>query len=222
MIDPKEVEEPLEDCVICAAPLEVKYGISNPAGCSHKFHKNCLKVWHRHKNTCPVCRVPFNVIQTNGVANKLLGNFYTASDACGTCWVSSCRDPKHFISCDTCFSGFHMSCLTPKLNVVPDGKWHCSLCKDMRRVRNRRAETNRFTFPYGAGPSNDLSRVPLDSLMRLRNPSAVLYSASTTLNRADIEYEIEWRRVEYEMLRINGTVGDSNSLRSRRNGENPT
>eukprot|EP01048_Picozoa_sp_COSAG05_P032117 COSAG05_NODE_12122_length_482_cov_1.462141_1_plen_58_part_01 len=32
------------------------------------------------------------------------------------------------VVCDVCDRGFHISCLTPALSVVPEGSWLCSDC----------------------------------------------------------------------------------------------
>ena len=37
------------------------------------------------------------------------------------------REEK-LLLCDRCELGFHMDCLDPKLESVPDGDWFCSSC----------------------------------------------------------------------------------------------
>ena len=31
--------------------------------------------------------------------------------------------------CDGCERAYHLSCVTPPIQAVPDGKWHCSHCR---------------------------------------------------------------------------------------------
>jgi hypothetical protein len=32
----------------------------------------------------------------------------------------------HMLVCDRCSRGWHMACMTPPMDVVPDGRWVCS------------------------------------------------------------------------------------------------
>ncbi len=34
----------------------------------------------------------------------------------------------HMLVCDRCSRGWHMVCMTPPMNVVPDGRWVCPRC----------------------------------------------------------------------------------------------
>jgi histone demethylase JARID1 len=45
------------------------------------------------------------------------------------------------ILCDQCDKGFHLFCLSPPLDTVPDGEWVCPLCKE--------AEAETYAFKPG-------------------------------------------------------------------------
>ena len=49
-------------------------------------------------------------------------------DAPETCSV--CGDIGFLLVCDCCDANFHLTCLSPELTHVPDGKWYCasSMC----------------------------------------------------------------------------------------------
>jgi chromodomain-helicase-DNA-binding protein 7 len=54
----------------------------------------------------------------------------------GQPWFQSCRvcqedhDDTKIMLCDHCDAAFHIYCLTPPLNKVPEGAWMCDRCKD--------------------------------------------------------------------------------------------
>lgn len=59
-------EEELDSCGICLDTLEddiFTLPIKN-GSCGHKFHKYCLKQWHRVSKTCPGCRTETTVTLT--------------------------------------------------------------------------------------------------------------------------------------------------------------
>lgn len=45
---------------------------------------------------------------------------------CRVC--ASTGEDESTLLCDTCDGAFHMYCLTPPLDVVPSGEWHCPSC----------------------------------------------------------------------------------------------
>ena len=50
----------------------------------------------------------------------------TDSTACAIC--SRADGEETMLLCDTCNTGYHMECLTPKVTEVPAGRWHCPQC----------------------------------------------------------------------------------------------
>ena len=69
---------------------------------------------------CAPCRIPNLVTSDLGVAAEL---------ACQVCNSPTMADPM--LICDTCDSGWHISCLAPPLTRVPDGDWHCPRCSNV-------------------------------------------------------------------------------------------
>lgn len=52
-----------------------------------------------------------------------------SEDELASCLICGNHDnPSQTLLCDNCDNPFHMSCLTPKVYEVPDGKWYCSKC----------------------------------------------------------------------------------------------
>ena len=44
-----------DDCPICLSKLTTPME-SGSSGCEHKFHKECIQMWHSEHDTCPICR----------------------------------------------------------------------------------------------------------------------------------------------------------------------
>jgi hypothetical protein len=49
-----------QDCVICMEPLTGD--ICEIGNCRHTFHCSCISEWRNHKNTCPSCKQPIDII----------------------------------------------------------------------------------------------------------------------------------------------------------------
>ncbi|KAK0099046.1 hypothetical protein PV326_008360 [Microctonus aethiopoides] len=50
-------------------------------------------------------------------------------DECGCCVCSEKRNPHLIILCDECDKAYHITCLTPALEEVPEDDWYCPECK---------------------------------------------------------------------------------------------
>lgn len=55
---------------------------------------------------------------------------------CEICASNYENDDDTLILCDFCNLGFHIDCLTPKLDSVPLGDWYCPNCSD----KNKKSE----------------------------------------------------------------------------------
>ncbi|XP_041364849.1 zinc finger protein ubi-d4 B-like [Gigantopelta aegis] len=48
---------------------------------------------------------------------------------CKTCrFCGTSENDDQLLFCDDCDRGYHMYCLTPKLQEAPEGNWSCHLC----------------------------------------------------------------------------------------------
>lgn len=43
------------------------------------------------------------------------------------CYV--CKDGGELLCCDICPLAYHLNCLTPPMEVIPDGEWSCPRCE---------------------------------------------------------------------------------------------
>lgn len=50
-------------------------------------------------------------------------------DECGCCVCSEKRNPHLIILCDECDKAYHITCLRPALEKVPEDDWYCPQCK---------------------------------------------------------------------------------------------
>lgn len=63
-------------------------------------------------------------LATGAVRGDILREGFTAHD--DFCRV--CRQSGEVLCCDGCPAVFHLNCLTPPLEAVPNTSWHCPLC----------------------------------------------------------------------------------------------
>lgn len=45
-----------DECIICFAEYEMHDKLTRFPMCGHKYHKECLALWMKKENTCPMCR----------------------------------------------------------------------------------------------------------------------------------------------------------------------
>ena len=62
---------------------------------------------------------------------------------CEICKGNYENDDFTLILCDSCNNGFHMDCLTPKLNEVPVGAWYCPDCKLKENIEEKIENENK-------------------------------------------------------------------------------
>lgn len=52
----KRAKDPMHKCCICIAELGIGEELILLEKCSHRFHSECLGVWLKKSNQCPICR----------------------------------------------------------------------------------------------------------------------------------------------------------------------
>mmetsp|Transcript_35461 Transcript_35461/g.105882 ORF Transcript_35461/g.105882 Transcript_35461/m.105882 type:complete len:130 (-) Transcript_35461:147-536(-) len=70
--------------------------------------------------------------QTEGYPS-LKRNVKRNADECGVC-----GDGGDLICCDRCTEAFHLCCLEPPLDAVPEGDWHCLYCTRLMESKEER------------------------------------------------------------------------------------
>ncbi|BBN16821.1 hypothetical protein Mp_7g09570 [Marchantia polymorpha subsp. ruderalis] len=78
-------------------------------------------VWKYHVRSCAPCHLP----NVDGTMDPSLA-IVRAGLRCMLC--GSTDQAAHMLVCDRCCRGWHMSCLTPPIDVVPIGRWVCPQC----------------------------------------------------------------------------------------------
>lgn len=51
------------------------------------------------------------------------------------CRQSNEDDDATLLECDRCENPYHLSCLSPPLDAVPQGEWFCEACVDRKKRR---------------------------------------------------------------------------------------
>ncbi|XP_066248476.1 PHD and RING finger domain-containing protein 1 isoform X1 [Euwallacea similis] len=138
-IDSDSSEGNSEKCPICLISFRLQE-VGIPENCEHKFCLECIEEWSKNMNTCPVDRKEYNSITVRKCLNgKVLREIPiqkperqedpiiiedpTFCEICG-----SSEDEDRLLLCDGCDLGFHLYCLNPPLDEVPEGAWYCNLC----------------------------------------------------------------------------------------------
>ena len=101
---------------------------------------------------------------------------------CRSC--GSQENPESMLICDHCSEGYHMECLDPPLNSIPEGNWYCIACDAL-------------------GMKNSLPRT---SLMDVTQDQDVLHYLETSTYLADASYSRQdkqriYRRAQNYTLR---------------------
>ena len=72
------------------------------------------------------------------------GCFKWPKRLCTQCGCQICggkQDEHRTIVCDTCNNYYHCDCLDPPLAEIPDGDWHCPVCKKPKGKKRQREST---------------------------------------------------------------------------------
>ncbi|WFD04909.1 hypothetical protein MVES1_000234 [Malassezia vespertilionis] len=56
-----------------------------------------------------------------------------SSDVCLVCHQGGAEDASTLLECDRCENPFHLSCLQPPLESIPEGEWFCETCGGMKQ-----------------------------------------------------------------------------------------
>ncbi|XP_060515758.1 E3 ubiquitin-protein ligase UHRF1-like isoform X2 [Cylas formicarius] len=80
---------------------------------------------------------------------KCMDNSQKGCKFCGCRLCSGKSDCDKLLLCDECDAGFHISCLDPPLDKIPDGDWYCPFCKtdDSKIVKSSEPSKKREKMP---------------------------------------------------------------------------
>jgi len=66
---------------------------------------------------------------------------------------AKCEKDGELLCCDTCTKVFHLDCLDPPLEQVPDGKWSCPYCVLAKEITSKKAPKKRAPESKPINPS---------------------------------------------------------------------
>ncbi|XP_045460532.1 PHD and RING finger domain-containing protein 1 [Harmonia axyridis] len=133
----------MEECTICLLPID-KQEVGNPESCNHLFCLACILEWSKNVNTCPIDRQEYRMIF---IKNRFNGNIMGKIPIerprppeepqedpilCEICGLGDRED--RLLLCDGCDLGFHLECLMPEMNEIPEGSWYCNVCAPSESV----------------------------------------------------------------------------------------
>ncbi|KAJ3596265.1 hypothetical protein NHX12_002674 [Muraenolepis orangiensis] len=145
-------DEDAETCPICLNSFGSQ-PVATPESCEHYFCLDCLLLWSKNANSCPVDRIVFNSIYLRkcfgGKVQKMITvekpmkegeeeevvNLELEQTSCEVCGGSDRED--RLLLCDGCDAGYHMECLSPPLDAVPVEEWFCPECETTNRQSSK-------------------------------------------------------------------------------------
>jgi hypothetical protein len=91
-----------------------------------------------------------DLVRNMGAAYAELPSFPPATPQQETCLVcSKGEDTKSegndLLECERCEEPWHLKCLTPPLDSVPEGEWHCPHCLDLVLDYSKSSSTSKAT-----------------------------------------------------------------------------
>lgn len=85
------------------------------------------------------CTVPTKRARTVKVEGHESDNESVDSNIDHSCQKCGKTDhPEWILLCDSCDKGYHCSCLTPVLFIIPEGDWFCPKCQHAKLIENLR------------------------------------------------------------------------------------
>jgi ribosomal protein L37AE/L43A len=83
-----------------------------------------------------------DITRNTGPAYSDLPSFPEATPQQETCLVcnkgeDSKNESNSLLECEKCEEPWHLQCLDPPLDSIPDGEWHCPHCLDLVFDRNK-------------------------------------------------------------------------------------
>ncbi len=78
-------------------------------------------VWKDHVCNCAPCHLP-------NVDGRIDPSLAVIRAGLRRMLCGSRSGATHMLVCDRCFRGWHTACMTPPIDVVPDGRWVCPCC----------------------------------------------------------------------------------------------
>uniref|UniRef100_A0A7S2HC63 PHD-type domain-containing protein n=1 Tax=Helicotheca tamesis TaxID=374047 RepID=A0A7S2HC63_9STRA len=94
--------------------------------CKTWLHPLCAEI-------CERVRIIQKTEHGDVIHYKCAEHSYIGLDTCGICKKGSRQN--EMIECDGCQRGYHMSCLTPPLEEVPEDDWMCNKCLGIPEVK---------------------------------------------------------------------------------------
>ncbi|KAF7278248.1 hypothetical protein GWI33_008604 [Rhynchophorus ferrugineus] len=138
-IDSDSSDGQSEKCPICLISFRLQE-VGLPENCEHTFCLECIQEWSKNMNTCPVDRKEFNsitvkescegkILRTIPIGKPEPQNEMVILEDPTFCEICGSNDHEdRLLLCDGCDLGFHLYCLTPPLDEVPEGSWYCNDC----------------------------------------------------------------------------------------------
>lgn len=79
------------------------------------------------------------------VRRKVVNDGSESDEELEDCVICGEHEGETMVECDCCLGGFHMNCVVPPLDSVPEGDWYCSICsahgRDEKCLRQKIDET---------------------------------------------------------------------------------
>ncbi|KAE9595893.1 hypothetical protein Lal_00030535 [Lupinus albus] len=182
----KGIESQHENCVVCER-LNVSKTLNNIAGeetlTELEENSNCpivddgiqVSIGGTNSPNCKICGeevdgekvkicghpfCPSKYYHVRCLSSKLM-NLYAQCWYCPSCLCQVCltdQDDDKIVLCDSCDHAYHIYCLKPPRNSVPEGKWFCTKCdagiEAIRRAK-KACESKKWRTDANVSKPND-------------------------------------------------------------------
>ncbi|XP_052270447.1 protein SCAF11-like [Dreissena polymorpha] len=200
VLEASDTDEEGERCPICLNRFKGQ-DVGTPESCDHVFCLECIQLWAKNVNVCPLDRQVFKLIFCKHDVDDIIYKKLPVEDRhksegeededeeatyCEVC--GQCDREDRMLLCDGCDAGYHLECLTPPLSSVPVDEWFCPQCSQSHA--NEDEQDADYVMTATARPRRQIGRTM--ALQRVRHVIAEIRVARTRrLQQLDTSSEEE-------------------------------
>ena len=96
---------------------------------------------------------------------------------CEICKSNYDNDDEELLLCDGCNNGFHLECLSPKLDSVPEGAWFCPECETKPQTPAERRKSEVIEQPQDIQKSTDMRSRKKQQFLETRDQISQLFES---------------------------------------------
>ena len=145
----------VNSCLVCFEKIAPGTAVALDP-CGHMFHEKCIGAWLEKQNTCPLCRTRIKFHDGKALEDRNVQGLDMYYETVQCCYCGLDDDDDKMLLCDGCDAGFHIYCLNPPLERVPECDWFCDACRREQEGMGQQSDPGRAKTRDApqAAPSN--------------------------------------------------------------------